>query len=337
MLKLPTSSTISIIDATRCNQPESRSVSCGRIKAMSQSVRLATLSLLVTAFIWGTTFVVTKVALHGFLPLTLTMLRFVLALAVLLPLALREGGLAESVKSWRRLAALGFTGGFLYFATQNVGLAYTSAAQTSLILASIPALIVIGSGLALREHVPTIRLLAAVLSAAGVIMIIAGDGSGGIAGGSLFGDLLIVVSAFSWTAYTLLGKAGEDRMSPITVTAGTMGFGAVFLIPLVAGEVATQRLPVPSMESLLALAYLGLVASAVPFLLWNYALTKVDASEAGVYINLVPVIAVASGAFLLGESVTVWHLFGGSVVLGGVWLASAEHPLPRLRRASGSH
>jgi len=75
--------------------------------------------------------------------------------------------------------------------------------------------------------------------------------------------------------------------------------------------------------------YLGLVASAVPFLLWNYALAKVDASEASVYVNLVPVVTVVSAALMLGETVEPTQLLGGALVLGGVWSASKQGQAPQ--------
>lgn len=295
----------------------------------------ALLALIATVTIWGTTFVITKVALEGFHPLALSFWRFVLALVLLLPMARREHRAPAAAPPWRQLVLFGFFGGAAYFATQNIGLVYTTGAKASLILASVPALTAVASQWLLGEKVSVARLGGGLLSILGVALIVLGDNGGRAGQNEILGDLLIVGSALSWTAYTILSKGAEGRVSPAVTSAATVGFGALFLAPLWLAELAATPPLQPTVPSLLALCFLGLVASAAPFLLWNYALTKIDASEASVFINLVPLVAVTSGVVFLQEPVTAAHLLGGGIVLAGVWLASSRRVEQRLaKRAS---
>ena len=285
--------------------------------------RLAFIGLLVTVLIWGTTFVATKVALGDTPPFTLTLLRFVFASLVLVPLAWSEQRRAPSALSWPPLVLAGLFGGCLYFALQNLGLVYTTASKSSLILAVIPALIALLSVLFLGERVGPARVLGVAGSVAGVAIIVIADPQATWAGGHLLGDLLTASTALAWATYTVLSKGLNGKVTPLLLSAATAGFGALFMLPLAGYEALTRPLPAPGLGSWLAIAYLGLIASTLPFLFWNYALLHIDASHAAVFTNLVPLVAVSSAVLLLHESLTPIQLLGGALVLGGVWAAGA--------------
>jgi drug/metabolite transporter (DMT)-like permease len=104
-------------------------------------------------------------------------------------------------------------------------------------------------------------------------------------------------------------------------TAAGAGGALVFLVPLAAGEVIIQGPPELTSGAVLSVLYLGLLASAAAYGLWNYALERVDASVAAPFINLVPVIGLAL-AIASGESTTALQLAGGAVVGLGVWLST---------------
>jgi drug/metabolite transporter (DMT)-like permease len=279
-------------------------------------------ALLLTVSIWGTTFVATKVALRDVPPFTLTLLRFLLASLVLVPLAWLEGRRGWGERPWGPLLLAGLVGGCLYFGLQNLGLVYTSASRASLILASIPALTALLSALFLREPIERGRALGVVASVSGVVVIVLAGKAVAHAGGSIVGDLLIGGTALAWATYTVLAKDLEGRATPTLVSAATVGLGGLFLLPVAGCELLRHPLPTPSPEAWLATGYLGLVASTLPFLLWNYALNKIDASEAAVYTNLVPVVAVLSSMLLLDERLAPAQWVGGAMVLLGVWAAS---------------
>jgi drug/metabolite transporter (DMT)-like permease len=296
----------------------------------------AALALILTVTIWGTTFAATKLALRDMQPLTLSLVRFVIASLVLVPLAVADHRRRGGAVAWRGLALVGFFGGFLYFALQNVGLALTSAAKTSLILGSVPALTALLSILVLKERVTLGRAFGIAGSILGVSVIVLSERGANLGEGALLGDLLIAGCGLSWAIYTIQVKGLEGRASPVALSAASVGFGALYLLPFVGLEVAAKPPAMPSTEGWLAIAYLSLVASAAPFFLWTFALTVVDASEAAVYVNLVPVVAVASAMLTLGETIAPAHLAGGALVLLGVWAAGLTTSARRASDSSGA-
>ncbi|MCC7352448.1 MAG: EamA family transporter [Anaerolineae bacterium] len=281
---------------------------------------LAVLALLLTVTIWGTTFAVTKVALREVQPFTLTLLRFLLGCMALAPLAWAEQRRHKRKIAGRRLALAGLIGGGLYLAAQNLGLAYTTASKGSLILASIPALTGFLAALWLQEKMGYARLVGIGASVLGVAVIVLVDRAASW-GGTLLGDLLLVGAAISWAVYSILSKELEREASPVILSAATVSLGAVFILPFAGYEALVQPLALPSLDGWLAIGYLGLVASTVPILLWNYALRRMDASEAAVYVNLVPVVGVGTAVLWLHEAVTPAQVLGGLLVLAGVWAA----------------
>ncbi len=286
---------------------------------------LASAALLVTVLIWGTTLVATKLALADVPPFTLTLLRFVLASAVLIPLAwIEQERRGHPPLPWRALVLAGLLGGCMFFALQNLGLVYTTASKASLILAGVPALTALLSVLMLSERLTRARAAGVLASVAGVVVLVLADRGASLQSQSLIGDLLLVVTALSWAFYTIISKGMEQSASPTVVSAATVGFGALFMLPFVAYELFRQPPRVPSPTSALAIAYLGLLASTLPFMFWNYALTQVDASEAAVYINVVPLVTVITAVLVLHERVALGQLAGGMLVLFGVWAAGHQ-------------
>jgi drug/metabolite transporter (DMT)-like permease len=109
----------------------------------------------------------------------------------------------------------------------------------------------------------------------------------------------------------------------MAVTAYSTVCGTALLAPAAAYELAFGSAFTPlavSVGSWLGLLYLGWVCSALCYLLWNWSLQHLDASQAGNFINVIPVVGVASSALVLGEAVTGSQIAGGALVLVGVWL-----------------
>lgn len=202
--------------------------------------RLAgTAAALGAVFIWGLTFVPSKIALAEMGPITLAALRFCVALAIPLPALPPSRLRSDELRQlpWRTLATLGFTGVALYFGFQNLGLARTSATEAGLISGSVPAVTAALSALVLRERLPIPRILGIAGSMAGVAVMILGSSPSG--GGSMAGDLLMLVSAVAWAIYTLTNKEIGGKVPDGFLLVSTIAFGALFLAPAAVFEVAT--------------------------------------------------------------------------------------------------
>jgi drug/metabolite transporter (DMT)-like permease len=284
---------------------------------------LAIVSLVLVMGIWGSAFTITKAA--GIPPALLALLRFGLASAILLPLALvRRGRDARPIagaREWGIVAAMGLCGFTRNQAGANLALAYTTATQGSLIQSVIPVATAVLAALVLKERPTGRRLLGIGLSLAGVVALVLAAAPSEYASNPLLGGAIMLGSVLAWACYTILGKH-LAHVDPLAVTAYSSVFGALFLIPLALIEARGLGFPAISAQGWLAVLYLGMLASATANLVYNRALTLLDASQTATFINLVPIAGVAIAVIFLGEPVLALQLVGGTVALIGVWLAT---------------
>ena len=282
------------------------------------------LALLSVMTVFGLTFIAIKVALLDLGPYTLAFVRFTIAtVALLLVEKFQPSGVGLKALPLARLGLMGLLGVTLFFSLQNLGLTYTTASSASLILSSIPAITAIISYLVLGEPVSRARAASIAVSILGVALIILG-GSGGslLLGGRMMGDLLIFVCAFFWACYTVISRNLTSRLPYLTVTLVSTAFGTLFLLPLSAYEYTVSGPTHLSPPTIVALLFLGVVASALAFLLYNFAVSRVEAGEATTYVNLSPLVTVCAANLILHESLSLLQVVGGIIVLSSLYLAS---------------
>jgi len=275
--------------------------------------------------VWGSTFVVTKGVIEDLPPLTLAFMRVFIGFALLLPFAWqRRGSLAASGRrlSWPTVCLMALIGVVLYYVTFNLALVYTSASQGALVQSSIPALTALVAVVWLRESASPARLAGIALSVIGVLVIFSGSAAGGAASWPVLGNVLMFASALTWGVYTSLARRMAD-VDPVILTAGVFGAGSLMLLPIAAFELAGQPLPWLDLQAWLQVVYLGAGASGLAYLLYNLALQDVDASQAGVFANLIPVVGVITGIVMLNEPLSLQAMIGGAIVMAGVWITSS--------------
>jgi drug/metabolite transporter (DMT)-like permease len=294
----------------------------GRLHVANRVVAYA--ALILCTVIWGSSFVVTKVAVQEMPPFTLAFLRFTVSVAIMLPLARRHARPLDPTAKmpWRELAVMGLSGITLHFALFNLGLVYTTATNTALIQAAMPVAVVLGSAWFLKERLGCLRALGAIASIVGVVAIVLATPRVEAGSGSLLGDALIVGTVFVWVAYTVVGKMVSGRISGMGMTIIVNCFGAVFLIPFFAYELLTLGLHGYSTMAWLVVLYLAIAPSSIGYFLWNFSLAYVPASQAGVFMNVMPVVAVIAAVAFLGEAAAASQLFGAALVFAGVYAAS---------------
>jgi drug/metabolite transporter (DMT)-like permease len=278
------------------------------------------LSLFITILIWGTTFLVTKVVLREIGPLQLTELRFVLAFLLLAPLAARQGFHLKQIFT-KEYMLFGLTGTTLYYVLQNVGLTLTSVSSTVLILASVPALTTILAVIFLKERIGKSQIIGIGLVTVGVVLVSLEGGQGETYAHPLLGNLIIFVSGLSWAIYTIQGRKMASGQPALVMAAAGIGAGMLQLLPLAGWELATRGLPHLSGMGWLGVAFLSFASSGLTTYLWNDALHYLPASVASSYINLVPIIGIAT-AYLLGEQPPLIQITGGVLAILGVLLSS---------------
>lgn len=287
--------------------------------------------LLLTMVAWGSTFVVTKELIRFWPPFTLALVRVAIGSLVLLPLALARHRRAVRLP-WRTILFMGLIGVALYYIAFNVAMLYTSASQGALVQSCIPAITALVAVVWLRERASLLRWLGIALSVMGVMIVFSGNAAGG-SSSALLGNALMFAAVVCWGIYTSLAKrvAGFDSL---VITVCVTGTGAVLLLPLSVYEIATAGLqPLPPV-GWLGVLYLGGVASGVAYLLYNASLRHLDASEVGVYTNLIPVVGVLTGVVMLGEPLSMRAIVGGAVVMSGVWITGRSERLPAAAAAA---
>lgn len=273
--------------------------------------------------VWGTTFVATKVLIdRGLTPLEIFLVRFLIAY---LCLCLLSGGRLRA-DSWRDemlTAALGLSGGSVYFLTENLALTMAPASNVSLLVTTAPVLTLS----LLRLCRLTGPLLARQIWGAAVAWIGAGCV---IFNGSFVlridpaGDLLALAAAAMWAVYSVLLRRLSGRYGDAFLMRKVFFYGLATALPLVAVSPFGRSAEWSRPEVWGNLLFLGLVASLGCYLLWTAVLKRLGTMRATNYIYFNPLVTLAAAALVLGERVTVMAACGAAAILAGVWLARSR-------------
>jgi drug/metabolite transporter (DMT)-like permease len=286
--------------------------------------------IVIAMIVWGSTFVVTKAAIHEIPPLTLTFLRFLVAAAILVPLAAARGGLRRLPQPLplATLVLMGLTGVAIFHVGFTYAMVYGSATQGAIVFALVPAAVVVAAVVGLKEAPSKRRITGILLSVCGVALVVATGESGSASPAPLLGAIFMLGAVAAWAAYTVLAKqlAGTDQ---VVVIACVSVIGMAIVLPAAAVELSLVPWPDPSLQGWLGTLFLGVVASALAFVVYSRALRELDASLVGAYLNLDPIVGVLTAVIFLGETLGLWQISSGVVALAGMWLASVERGGPR--------
>lgn len=276
--------------------------------------------MLLVCLIWGINFSVMKVAIGQIPALPFTALRFALA-SLLLWLVLRvtEGPARLPPADTRRLYLLGIIGNTFYQLAFILGLARTSATNSSLILATVPTVVAVVAGAAGLERITRRMWLGIVTGTVGVALVIATSGVE-FSAGTLAGDLLTVLAVLCWAGYTVGLRRLPDGVSPLRVTtitsiAGTPGLLLVGL----PGMVRLHWGAVPG-SAWWALAYATLLSLVLAYLLWNRSVQTVGGTRTAIYMCVTPLVAAGAAWVMLGEQARPLQAVGAALIIAGVLL-----------------
>lgn len=258
------------------------------------------------------------------LPIALVaFLRCLLAVALLWPLARSmDGRVAVSRAARRNLFLQALFGTAIYNAGLLAGLRLTTALEGGLVLATLPAVVALGSFLWLRERLSSRQWLAAALAGLGMAAItLARLGWTDGAGGSALGNLLVFGGVLGEAIYVLLAKRIAGQVPVATASLWMQLFSALVLLPFaVPGLGAAAALADPSLLALLV--FHSVTASVLCLLLWFAGLRRVPAGVAGAFTAFLPASAAATAILLLGESATALHAAGFVVMMASLLLAT---------------
>ena len=285
--------------------------------------------------IWGTNFSIVKHALVEMHPQAFNALRMVVASAAFLAIIvwarrLRAGGTLSSIivtpapitrGDWVSLAGLGLVGHAAYQYFFIGGLARTSVANSSLMLAATPVVIALISAGMGHERIGRLHWLGAALSVLGLYHVVGYAAPGGSS--DAVGDAMMFAGVICWAIYTLGARHLMQRHSPVGVTGLSLAIGTLIYVPLTLGPVTRTNWSAISTGAWVALVYSALFALCVSYTIWYMAVREIGSARTAVYSNLVPIVAMVTAVITLGERLTLPRLLGAAAVLIGVALTRA--------------
>ncbi len=278
---------------------------------------------------WGFSFIATKVALREVHPLTLLTLRFGIGgfLLLLAQLQKDKGFLKVfSSNDWISITFLAVIGISGHNLLQAFGLLNTTAINTGWIVAVMPIFIVIAARFFLGERMTTRTITGVLVGFFGVFLVI----SKGVFSlsiirfGSTFGDVLVLSSAITWTAFTVGGRGLLSRFSPLTAITPIMIVGCMITLPFGLLKWEWNTFVHLSLSAWMGILFLGIFCSGLAYLFWYSALQKKESGVIGIYLYLEPLVTLVGAYFLLNEEIHWITLTGGGMILIGVYMATRK-------------
>jgi drug/metabolite transporter (DMT)-like permease len=269
---------------------------------------------LASAF-WGCGFFFGKIALAEMNVGSMVFYRFLFASLAFVPLLLHHRPRFNR-QEWGLLLLCSFLGVPLQFLIQFSGLALTTVSHASLMVGTMPVILAVGATIFAHERMDTTGWLALAASTTGAALIALGARHAtGANHPTLAGDLLVVLSLVIALGWVLLNKHLMGRHSAIVVTAYGIIAGTAMLCLCVPPIYGLPPLGGVSWKAWLALAASGVLCTAASTFLWNWGMTQVPASQAGVLLNMEPLMGSLLGVLVLHESLGPTARVGGTLIL----------------------
>lgn len=293
------------------------------IGGKDRAALLTEASLILAAVFWGTNYAATKLAALSIPPVSIVAVRFMVGgLLMYAVLRVLEPQSRLAREDLVPMAGLGCLGVAIGQTTFTFGVSLTSAANTGFIFATAPVWgLLFGFVLGLER--PTWRGISGVSLAILGIGVIFYEGLG-VEGTSLIGDLLVLLAAVGFGAYTVLSMHVLGRYSPLAVATYPILFGSPLVLLLSVPSFARLEWEGVGMEAWAAVAFSAVFATAFAFSAWQTGVSRIGANRVLVYQYLISITGVASGIIFFGEVLGVEKLIGGTVTLVGVYLARRQ-------------
>ncbi len=282
------------------------------------SNRTAYAALVLAALCSGVSTATTKYALGRFTAVELLLVELAVATTAL-----------WSLPRVRRSARSGFRLGYLVLGLLEPGLAYalfnlgferTSAADGAVLISLESVVIALFAVVFLGERLSRSLTFGAVLGVGGAVFLAAHEAH---RGASLVGDALIIGGVFAAAGYSVVARRLAPGGDAAVVTAYQLAAALAVAVlawwsTAIGGDSAFGR---PSLVPWVAAVATGVLGSAIPFLLYTFAVARLPASRTGLPLNLIPVFGVLSAVVLLGERLVPVQLLGACIVVAGLGAA----------------
>jgi drug/metabolite transporter (DMT)-like permease len=279
--------------------------------------------LVLTTLIWAGHSIVGRLAVGQIGPMTLTTLRWGVALVPILivarPALRRDWPVLRA--HWPYMVAMGALGYTAFNALFYVAAHRTTALNLSIIQGAIPAIVLIGARVFLGARFTVLQALGALTTMIGVAAIAAqGDLARLAALAFNEGDVMMLVAAILYAGYTI-GLRERPRVSAMSLLAGMALAAFVTSVPLMIWEVASGGFIWPTAAGLATLVYVALGPAFISQVFFMRGVELIGPGRAGVFVNLVPVFGAIMAVVLLGEPFAAYHVVALLLVVGGIAIA----------------
>ena len=291
---------------------------------------------------WAGNAVVGRLMVGHVSPLTLNLLRWLLAALLLAPLGWRALRDARAIAaSWPYLLAIGCLGVGAYNAFQYLALTTSTPLNVALIAASTPLWMLAVGALAFGQRATPQQLLGAVLSLAGVLLVVSRGSWATLAGVHLvIGDLYVLIAALSWAIYSwLLAQPPAWLKPPSRATLDAWGWAGLLLVQMLFGLLAAgaaaggeaalgNTVPIDWRNPwvLAALLYVAVGPSIVAYRCWGLGVARGGPALAAFFANLTPLFAAILSTLLLGEVPRTYHALAFSLIVAGIAVSAWRRP-----------
>lgn len=283
-------------------------------------------ALFTVALLFSANYVIAKLGMREFSPLSFAWLR-VAGAAILLSFFLRRGKPLSREDS-RRVAGFAVLGVAVNATLFLVGLSMTSVQTAAVLITAIPVFAA-AAAIALGQETANARRLGGIaLAGAGALLVVGGESFTGT-WRSVLGAILILLNCLSYSLYLVISKPAMARLSPMQVVPRMFAIGSVLIFPFAAWPLWREEWSGISPRAWLALALVIIGPTVLAYLLNAWALRHADSSLVAAYTYVQPILAAALGAIFLGERIRAEAIVAAVMIFTGVWLAGrAGGPIP---------
>ncbi|MFT7004614.1 MAG: drug/metabolite transporter (DMT)-like permease [Sulfurimonas sp.] len=283
----------------------------------------ATFALIFAMLIWASSFVALKAVMQELNEFTVIFFRMLIASACFLYFIKSFLKYEFTKKDLKLIVLLAFFEPSLYFIFEIKALGYTSASQAGLMTSFMPILTAMLAGFFLKEIITKQLLVGAIFTIAGAVWLSLQSDASEFSPNPLLGNFLEFMAMLCGAGYTIVARYLSNKFSALFITALQSFIGAIFFFPFFVYEYITMPFHV-SNEAIGWLLYLGVVVTLGGYGLYNYALTKIQASKAAMFINLIPIFTLILAYFILNEVLSTMELIASAIIIFGVFISQIK-------------
>jgi len=284
---------------------------------------LAIFSLIFAMFIWGSSFIALKSAMQDLGEFTVIFFRMLIASLCFIYFIKDFIKFKFTKLDIKFIVLLAFFEPCLYFIFEAKALLYTSASQAGMITSLMPIITAMAAGYFLKEIITKQLIFGSLLAAGGAIWLSLQAISTISAPSPLLGNFLELCAMCCGAGYTIVARYLSDKFSALFITAIQAFIGAIFFLPFFLYEYFTTEIHFTN-SSIGWLFYLGIVVTLGGYGLYNFALTKIDASKTSMFVYLIPIFTLILAYFLLDETLSSTEFLACGIILGGVILSQLK-------------